>query len=824
MLPSGRQIHSYLGVALRACLLLTTFAFIPSARGQVTPLPNGIELRSGNSILRVIALRDDLLRVRFSPAGDFPEDASWAVPAAIRALSSPVSQESDAHSVGFRTAALRVRVELPALRLVVSDLQGNILQEDASGWPVEFHGPSFRIYKTLPLDEHYFGLGDKAGPLDRRGKSFRLWNTDAFLFQESTDPIYKSIPFFLTYRAGRSLGVFLDNTWSSSFDFGRGERGIYSFGAEGGPLDYYLFYGPSAKTVLETYAWLTGLPPLPPLWSLGFQQSRYSYETEACLREVAARLRADKIPADVLYLDIDFQKDNRPFTVNTTAFPNFAQMVADLKRDSFHLVTITDLHIAKAPNAGYVPYDSGVAGDHFVKNPDGSTFVGTVWPGPSVFPDFTQRKTREWWGTLYQPFVAQGVAGFWNDMNEPSVFETPNGTMPLGTLHRIDEAGFHPRTATHAEIHNVYGTENVRATYGGLLKLRPNTRPFVLTRAAYSGAQRFAATWTGDNTSSWNHLRLTTPMLLNLGLSGFGLSGADVGGFVGTPGAELLTRWTQLASFQPIDRNHATKGSGDREVWVHGPEQEAIRRRYIEERYKLLPYLYTAAEELSRTGIPIVRPVFLEFPDAAPDRHPLDLDAGNEFLFGASLLVAPPPFPEQPNAYPLVLPPGVWYDYWTGAKAPAPGTQIKPQLDTLPVFVREGAILPLQPLVQSTLQKPDGPLTLRIYPGPNCAGSLYQDDGVSFDYRSGKFLRIAFSCEVTSEGVKVRLGSREGNYPPWWTQVRLELYGWDTTAARVTASGIAGTLAVSVNPALHQISVTLPDAPRGVELVFRRVN
>jgi alpha-glucosidase len=789
-------------------------------------LPNGIEVHGNGLLLRVVALRDNVLRVRLAPGDALPEDASWAVSADIRNLSIPTTPESSSDAVGFHTTLLRVRIERASLRLIVSDLQGNVLQEDEPGWPADFHGQVFRVYKKMPADEHYFGLGDKAGPLDRRGQSFRLWNTDAFLFQESTDPIYKSIPFFLTMCSARSLGVFLDNTWSSNFDFGVAQRGIYSFGAEGGPIDYYLFYGPEPRQVVQTYAWLTGVPALPPLWSLGFQQSRFSYETEARVREIAARLRADHIPADALYLDIDFQKEHRPFTVDTEKFPHFQQMLADLKNENFHVVAITDLHIARQAGDGYMPYDSGIAGDHFVKNSDGSTYVGTVWPGLSVFPEFTRPQTRAWWGTLYKNFVDEGIAGFWNDMNEPSVFKTGNLTMPDDVQHRIEEPGFLQRKASHLEIHNVYGMENSRATYEGLLKLNPDVRPFVLTRATYAGGQRYAATWTGDNTSSWNQLRLTTPMLLNLGLSGFGMSGADVGGFIGTPGPELLTRWTELATFQPIDRNHTNKGSGDKEVWVHGPVQEAIRRRYIEERYRLMPYLYTLAEELSRTGIPIVRPLFLEFPDATKSLQPFDLVASNEFLLGPDLLVAPPPFPEQPDSYPLKLPQGTWYDYWTGAKLQgSPKTadavqetlSIKPVLDVLPVYVREGTILPIQPLVQSTEEKPQGDLTLRVYPGLNCHGSIYLDDGKSFAFQHGDQLRMEFTCAQTPNGVALHLGNHQGSFQPWWKQIRVEVFGWEAKGATVMKDRASGP-AATIDDSRHTVSFEIPDDSKGSDL------
>ena len=276
-------------------------------------------------------------------------------------------------------------------------------------------------------EEHYFGLGDKPGPLDRRDHAYSFWNTDSYGFQESTDVIYKSILFHRPPLKGITTGVLFDNTWRTNFDFGKESPNAYSFGSEDGPLDYYVFYGPDAKHVLSTYAWLTGLAPLPPLWSLGFQQSRFTYHPESEVKAIADRLRADKVPVDAIYLDIDFQDHHRPFTVDQIEFPHFSRMIAHLKKEDIHVVAITDLHIASLPNANYAPYDSGIAGDHFVKKPDDSTYVGKVWPGPSVFPDFTRKSTREWWGSLYAQFVQDGVSGFWNDMNKPSSLTDPKG-------------------------------------------------------------------------------------------------------------------------------------------------------------------------------------------------------------------------------------------------------------------------------------------------------------------------------------------------------------------------------------------------------------
>jgi alpha-glucosidase len=801
------------------------------------PLPNGIDIREGTAHLQITALRDDVLRIRIASTQQLPEDASWAVLEHARHSSVSVTPEQNAESVGFATQLLHVAIERTGGQLTIRDRDGNILQQDAQ--PITFRGSNFRIYKTMPMDEHYFGLGDKMGPLDRRDQAFSLWNTDAYGFQESTDPIYRSIPYFMSFRAGRASGVLLDNTWRSSFDFGKELPRVYSFGAVNGPLDYYFFYGPSPKQVVETYAWLTGTPPLPPIWTLGFQQSRYSYYPQSRVMEIADRFRSDHIPADAIYLDIDFQYKNRPFTVDKERFPNFEQMISQLAAKNFHLVVITDLHIAKQPNQGYAPYDTGMAGDHFVKNPDGSVYSGRVWPGPSVFPDFTRQQTRAWWGSLYKDFSSMGVAGFWNDMNEPSVFDVPTKTMPEDVVHRIDEPGFAKRTATHAEIHNVFGMENSRATFEGLKQLNPNQRPFVLTRASYAGGQRYAATWTGDNSSTWNHLRLTTPMIENLGLSGFAFTGADVGGFAGTPQQDLLTKWLEIAAFQPIDRDHTEKNSGDQEPWAGSPEAVAIRRHYIEERYRLMPYLYTVAEETARTGLPMVRPLFLEFPDAMPDRHPIDIDeqASQEFLLGPDLIIAPAPYPDKLDDYDAELPSADWYNYWTGAKVakstvplndagqpvnpagPPLTTHIHPEIASLPIFVRGGAILPVAPLTQSTNETPQGPLTLRVYTGDHCSGSLYLDDGKSYDYQHGAYLRMSATCEVTDGGLQIHLGPHQGAYPAWWKDVRVEVYGWSPKETAASVAGRTASLQIEKLPAA--VSVTIPDDGKGLDLQLK---
>ena len=819
---------------ITCCLLFLPFVLSPSVPGQqaITATPNGMTASVRGVTLEITALQADKLRIREWRTTP-PEDASWAVLPASRTSRAGVTPDAN----GFHTDQLSVTVG-DDLHLVIRDRNGNILQEDAT--PTQWRGDSFHVYKARGENEHFFGLGDKPGPLDRAGQQFTMWNTDDFGWQESSDPIYKSVPFFMDVKNGRSFGILFDNTWRTSFDFGRESAQEYSFGSQGGPIDYYFLYGPEPRQVMAAYAWLTGPAPLPPLWSFGFQQSRYTYTPESQLLEVAARLRKDKIPADALWLDIDFQKDNMPFTVDAERFPKFPELVKQLARDHFHLIVIADTHIAQKPNVGYQPFGSGTAGDHFIKNPDGTTYVGRVWPGPSVFPDYTRAQTRQWFGTLYKDFVADGVSGFWDDMNEPAVFRYPSKTMPLETQHRIAEPGFAARTASHREIHNIYGLLNSRASYEGVLALRPNERPYVMTRASYAGGQRYAVTWTGDNSSTWNHLRMTIPQLVNLGMSGFAFAGADVGGFAGSPPPDLLTKWLEVAAFQPIDRDHSAKGTRMHEPWVDGPEQEAIRRRYIEARYQLLPYLYAVAEETSRDGMPMMRPLFLEYPHATPDGSPIDLlTGGAEFLLGPDMLVAPNPSPEEVAPYELHLPPGSWYDFWTGAKAGAGASgqardaevrdtllqsqriMLKPDLASVPVFVRGGAILPLQPLVQSTDETPSGPLTLRVYvpsAGARCSGSVYADDGHSLNYRTGDFFRMLATCTAAADGsVSVTLAPSEGRYTPWFKQVRLEVVGAPQGLRQAVIDGASTKVATRAGIG----SVTFNLNRQGSTIVFR---
>ncbi len=790
----------------------------PDVVTTFSPLPNGVEVTMGKTVLRVTALSGDVIRFRYAPQGVFGPDESFAVVKDLGLVAPETKVADKGAEIVLQTNELSVVVHKSSLAVTIYDLAGRLILMDRSDVPFTFTPEGFQTWKRMPEDEHYYGLGDKAVSEDRRQHGFSMWNTDVPMWEESTDPLYKSIPFFMAVRQGNAYGIFFDNTYRTNFQFGKFNDGFYSFGAPGGELNYYFINGPRPKRVVGTFAALTGRTPLPPLFTLGYQQCRWSYMTEARVVEVTSGFRKRNIPADVIYLDIDYQDRNRPFTVNHQSFPTFEQMIKDLGREGWKTVLITDLHIAAVP--GYKPFDEGVKGGYFVKNPDGSNFVGPVWPGPSVFPDFTRSEVREWWGSLYADFVKMGVRGFWNDMNEPSVFFRADKTMPLDVVSSVEG-----RKTDQREIHNVFGLENVHATYEGLLALAPDVRPFVLTRAAYAGAQRYAATWTGDNQATWNHMRLSLPTVTGLGVSGYPFVGVDVGGFSGSPTPELLTRWTALGTFLPIDRNHAAKGTRDREPWVDGPEHEAIRKKFIEERYRLLPYIYTSMEETTRTGVPLMRLMVLDYPD---DERMTTREAEGQYMFGNSLLVAPK-IKEFVDGYDMLVPEGTWFDYWTGQRVVLKDQDNKemkgklhlnPKLDEIPVFARAGSIIPRQPLVQNTSQKPNGPLELRVYPGPDCQGSIYSDDGTSFGYKRGEYYRGQLSCESSGNSVKVTISGGEGKYTPWWTSYNVVVMDVLKAPASVTAGG--QTVSDSHYDAKGKsVAVTVPFAKDTVEVVIQ---
>ncbi|MBM4430073.1 MAG: DUF5110 domain-containing protein [Chloroflexi bacterium] len=487
-------------------------------------------------------------------------------------------------------------------------------------------------------------------------------------------------------------------------------------------------------------------------------------------------MREHRMPCDALHLDIDYMDGFRCFTWDKERFPNPAELIGDLHEQGLKLVVILDCGI-KADRK-YAVCAEGLARNLFCTYPDGKVAGGPVWPGESYFPDFSNPRTRDWWGALHAPLLDAGVDGLWNDMNEPTVSGARVDTLADCVRHDVEGQG-----GDHRQVHNVYGLLMARATAEGLLRLRPDQRPFVLTRSGWAGVQRYAAAWTGDNQSTWEHLQLTLPMVMGLGLSGLGFAGADVGGFDGGASAELLVRWSQLGAFLPLFRNHSSCWSTPQEPWAHGEPYLSLIRAAIEVRYRLLPYPYTATWQLAQKGHPIARPLMWAFSDDSTT-----YTCEDEFLCGDALLVAPV-CAAGATSRQVYLPAGEWFDFWSDEVRQGPLTvQVAAPLERIPVYVRAGTVLPTWPLQQHVGEKLPDRLILHVYPGDG-ESWLYEDDGASLAYQRGDWRTRRFNCQQAApSGLRITCQS-EGAYQPTSRQWEWHVHGVASAPQRLLVDG-----------------------------------
>ncbi|HET8851395.1 MAG TPA: TIM-barrel domain-containing protein [Ktedonobacteraceae bacterium] len=653
-----------------------------------------------------------------------------------------------------------------------------------------FSSSAIRLTRPLASQERIYGLGERTGDMNKRGQAFPVWNADPPKGHNAeTVTMYTSIPFYLGLHVenGRAYGVLIDHTGLVEMDMGKSNAAEASITVQGDSLIVYFFVGPTPSDVLRQYTELTGRMPLPPYWALGYHQSRWSYASEQQVRQLAIRLRERAHPCDAIWLDIDYMNDLRNFTWNPETFSAPKPMIDDLHAQGFQLVTIIDP--GTKTDEHYFVYQQGMERDYFCRLQDGTLFQGEVWPGACVFPDFSRSEVRTWWGNLYKDMLDQGVDGIWNDMNEPSMKpilpqpqdESPlyRATMSNDVLHLAggdQPTGPGGPPVLHKFYHNAYGMEMARATYEALLSLRPSTRPFVLTRAGTAGLQRYAAVWTGDNTSWWEHLLMAIPMCLNISMSGVPFVGVDIGGFWNASNGELLARFTQLSALLPLCRNHNATGNPDQEPWAFGEPYESIGRKAIELRYRLMPYLYTLFYEAATTGAPIIRPLYYHYPQ---DERACDTQS--EFLLGDALLSAPI-YEQGATSRSVYLPEGNWFDYWDDNEYPGMGwSDIAAPLERWPLFVRGNSILPSGPLMQYTRQHSTDPLTFTCYMAEDGLAhyTLYEDDGSTLAYRNGTFAQTSIACRVGRDLIEVEIEELYTDYRPQreWYEVVVHVGG-----------------------------------------------
>jgi alpha-glucosidase len=679
---------------------------------EARPAENGASFKFEGAELEILFLAPDLARLSWGP-GLAP------IPYALAGVDWPqVEVKSREADDGYRleSETLHVDVSLEG-KIQFLDSQGRILRTEL---PPEKMGAGWVQQADLVPEERIYGLGEQAAPMNRRGASYRMWNSDpGGRYGPGDDPLYIPLPVYMGLHSAGSYLVFYENPFPASFEFDPpADRVEGSAGSqnpapharvrfEAGLLRVYFTCGPPRR-LLERYTQLTGRPPLPPRWSLGYHQCRWGYKTSGDIRQVAAGFREHQMPISAIHLDIDYMDGYRVFSVNREAFPDLPELAGEMASQGIRLVTILDPGVKQDPEYGI--YREALEKDLICKQPDGKPLVGLVWPGWALFPDFTDPQARLWWGEQYQVLLAGGIAGFWHDMNEPSSFAAWGDiSLPLVTRHCLDGEG-----GTHHQAHNLYGLLMNRAGYEGLRQARPEKRPWILSRSGWAGNQRFAWNWTGDMESTWEGLRLTVSAVLGMGLSGLAYTGPDIGGFSGNPDAELYLRWFQMAAFLPFFRTHSAVGTARREPWVYGEPYTGILRQYLKLRCRLLPYLYTLTWECSQTGWPLVRPLWWDDPEV-----PELWDLEDAFLLGDALLIAPI-LEKGARRREVICPPGKWYSFWDGKAVLDPeGARLEAPLERIPILVRGGSLLPLEE---------DGRMSFHLYPG-NGYSRLYLDAG-----------------------------------------------------------------------------------------------
>ncbi len=727
---------------------------------------------SKNCSLEVSVVRDEILKFRYGNDGYFEDDFSYGVSEDFPVKKVNISFKERPNYYAIHTEKIKCYVYKESLKLRILNLEGKIILEDEKGyhWQEEnTHGGNVVIStKKTKSSESFYGLGDKTGKLNLRSTRKELWGTDCYGYGNDTDPVYKNIPFYLGQIDQQAYGIFLDNTFRTFFDFGLERKSVTSFWAQGGEMRYYFIYGPHPIDVVSRYTELTGKASLPPKWALGYHQSKWSYYPESVVRSLAKEFRDRKIPCDVIHLDIDYMDGFRCFTWDQNRFPDPAKMISDLKEQGFQTVVIIDPGIKIDKN--YSVYLEGMEKDYFCKRGDGPLLKGSVWPGLCHFPDFTNPKARKWWAGLFKGLVEDGVAGVWNDMNEPAMFE--QGTFPMDVRHDYDN---HP--CSHRKGHNVYGSLMAKSTNQGLKKYKKNKRAFTITRSAYAGVQKDACVWTGDNVASWEHLKIANIQCQRLSTSGVSFAGSDVGGFIGTPSAELYTRWVQMAVFHPFFRTHSSGDHGDKEPWISDEFHTAIIKRFIEFRYELLPYIYSAFWKYTTKGIPIIKSLNL----IAPEDHEASYRE-EEFLFGDRLLVIPVS-EENIEKRKLYLPDGTWYNYWTDeCVAGNQEIEVATPIDQIPLFVKCGTILPKQPPMQYTDEFDFRELTLEIYfSNEEQEMEIYEDSGDGYDYQNGVYTIRRFTTLKTSTSYIINQFI-EGEYDSCYEYFRFVFHQFPSTS------------------------------------------
>ncbi|NWF89730.1 MAG: DUF5110 domain-containing protein [Ignavibacteriaceae bacterium] len=768
--------------SLQVCFFIYSFILSANYYAQVknigeiisfSRIENGIEGATASSFFRIQAFNENIIRVRISK-NKIEDDFSYSL---IITKPSPanVSVIETTNSIEINTGQIITTIEKrPAFRVIFRNINRKIINEDmeGEGFGTTFIGEKVSTYKKLQDGERFVGLGEVLGGLDKRGMGFTLNNTDTYKYGDPRLPMYLSIPFYVGIHHQQVYGLFYHNTYKTFFNFGLSTP-FTSINAEGGDADYFFIYDKSISKILEHYSFLTGRISLPPLWSLGYHQSRCSYYPQESVKLLAETFRKKNIPIDCIVLDADYLQDYEPFRIDKKRFPDLPGLAKELKELNFEITASVNPGIKI--DSTYEAWKDGLKENVYLKYSDGSLFVSEIAPNKNHYVDFTNPKGREWWIDKMKFLPENGIHGYWNDMNEPAV---GGSYLPDNLLFDFDG-----RKANALEAKNVYGFLMARSSYESALKYGKGKRPFILTRSGFAGVQRYSAVWSGDNTAEDDYL--LSGVLLNnqLGLSGVPFVGPDLGGYIGDGSTNLFTRWMEVGIFSPFVRNHKGAFTASNEPWAYGEEAEAISKTYIGFRYRLMPYIYSLFYEASKTGMPISRSLCINYPF---DNKIYDALYQFESQFGDAFLVVPVTTKESLKK--IYLPKGQWYDLFTEELIDGEKEFYKEvPIHQIPIYVKASSIIPMQTLVQSTKEKPSDTLLIHVYYGKKTNEFIYyEDSGEGFDYQNGVFCKRIIKFEPAAK--KIIITAQEGSYVSSFKNIKLIFHGFDETLKHLNSN------------------------------------
>ncbi len=781
-------------IGLLFCTLLQAFA----ARAQVKNIgpvvsyeriPGGVRGKTNTAIFQVQVYNEHTIRVQVSKEKVF-NDFSYALVNNTNATPPPFSASEQKGIIHINTNSIHAEIiKAPSFRIVFKSGNGEVLNEDVEGdcFGTTFIGNKVSVYKKMQEGERFIGMGEALGDLDKRGTGITLNNTDTYKYGDPRLPMYVSVPFYIGVHHRQQYGIFFNNSYKALYNFGLSTPGFTSVNMDGGDADYFFMYDQSVSAIIGHYTALTGRIQLPPLWSIGYHQSRCSYYPQSRVEWIAHTFRQKKIPLDCIVLDADYQQGYQPFRVNKERFPDLPALAAGLAKQ--HIELTASVYPAVAIDSTYHSYVDGLKNDVFVKYSDGSLFATEIAPVKCYLPDYTNPKARAWWQEKMKWFPQNGINGYWNDMNEPAL---GGSYLPDNLLFDFDG-----RKANALEAKNVYGFQMARSSYEAALQNSPSKRPFVLSRSGFAGIQRYAAVWSGDNTASDEGLLSSVLLNTQMGLSGIAFCGNDIGGFIGDRSKDLFKRWIEVGVFSPFCRNHAGCGSVAGEPWAYDDEAEAISKSYIGFRYRLLPYLYAAFFDASQTGMPVARSLAIPYPY---DDKVYNNQYQYQFLFGNDIMVVPVTSTEKSRQ--LYLPGGEWYNIYDDEKLSG-GRELTEEVPIyqVPVFVKAGAVIPLQSLVQSTKDMPSDTLELHLFNGEGDSRfTYYEDEGDGFGYKKEVFCKKEIRFSGT--GRSVLIGRQQGSFTSVFTHIKLVLHGFNSSLRFLKINGTPQAVSLQHNGVL----------------------